>query len=98
MADNADIVPSAEEVLAKQKMMMDIENTLVSEGKAVMNSKPLWKSKIFWANIIALGVMMANQLFGVSLTVEQVMIALGGILPIVNVFFRYQAKDITGVL
>jgi hypothetical protein len=98
MTDNMDMVPSAEEVLAKQKQMQAMEDALMAEGKAIMDTKPLWKSKIFWANAIAIGVMVANQIFGVALTVEQVMIALGGILPIVSVFFRYQAKDISGIV
>jgi hypothetical protein len=85
---------------AKQKELIAIEEALKAKGMEFVdaNGKPLYKSKIFWANILALGVTVANQFFGVALNAEELTIALGAVLPAINILLRYVNKDISGVV
>jgi len=62
------------------------------------NAKPLYKSKIFWVNIVAVGVMVIQQVFGYQLSAEQMALVLGTGLPILNIFLRWLNPDISGVV
>ena len=81
---------------AKKKEIEIIETALKAKGVEIIDDKgkPLYKSKIFWANILAVGVMIGQQLFGYTVPVEELAVVLGG----VNIVLRYLNKDISGVV
>lgn len=84
--------------LEKAKLLQ-LEAALKAQGVKVIGpgAKPLYKSKIFWANIVAIGVILANQLFGVSMTEEELAVLLGAVFPLINIFLRFNGNDITSL-
>lgn len=54
-----------------------------------MNSKPVWKSKILWANLITIAVLLAQSEFGYVISPE----AQGGILAAINILLRLITKE-----
>lgn len=95
MAD--EMVISAEELAAKQAELKALEDKLFAMGKELVDTKPLWKSKIFWVNIAGLAAVVLDQFGPKYLSPDQLALVVGGLLPIVNVVFRYMNKDISGV-
>ena len=82
---------------SKKKEMELIESSLKAKGVEVVdttNAKPLYKSKTFWANMVAIGVLVVQHLWGYSVSAEEVGFVLGG----VNILLRYLNKDISGVV
>jgi hypothetical protein len=95
------VIQTAEEVTqadyeAKKKEIMDMEAAAKAKGIELVdpNGKPLYKSKIFWANVLAIGALIGQQLFGYSVNAEEVGVVLGAI----NIVLRYLNKDISGVV
>jgi hypothetical protein len=85
-----------EDYESKKKELAAMAEALKAKGLEVvgMDGKPLYKSKIFWANTVAIGVMLGQYFLGYSLSGEEVAFVLGG----VNIFLRYLNKDISGVV
>jgi len=84
-----------EDYEAKRAELQKLEEELKAKGvEFVADGKPLYKSKIFWANIIAIGAMVGQYVLGYSLSGEEVAFVLGG----VNILLRYLNKDISGVV
>jgi uncharacterized membrane protein len=54
-----------------------------------MNAKPVWKSKILWANLIAIVVLLAQSELGYEISAE----AQGGILAVINILLRLITKE-----
>jgi hypothetical protein len=80
---------------AKKAELQKLEAELKAKGvEFVADGKPLYKSKMFWANIIAIGAMAGQYVLGYSLSGEEVAFVLGG----VNILLRYLNKDISGVI
>jgi hypothetical protein len=80
---------------AKKAELQKLEAELKAKGvEFVADGKPLYKSKMFWANIIAIGAMAGQYILGYSLSGEEVAFVLGG----VNILLRYFNKDISGVI
>ena len=73
-----------------------IEAALAAKGFELVSAegKPLYKSKMFWVNIIAIGAMLGQQLLGYTIPVEEVAVVLGA----VNIVLRYLNPDISGVV
>ena len=82
-----------------KKDLEDLQAALKAKGLEFVdpNGKPLLKSKIFWANIIALAATVAQQAFGYALSPEQLALVLGIGLPVLNMFLRYLNPDISGL-
>jgi hypothetical protein len=59
--------------------------------------KPLYKSKIFWANAVALGITAAGAL-GANLSVADFAVVEGVVIPLLNIVLRYLNPDISGVM
>jgi len=51
-------------------------------------SKPIYKSKTFWVNIIAIAGIVLNSYYGIELDVETQAVMATGILAVVNVILR----------
>lgn len=80
---------------AKKAELEKMKEALEAKGQEfVADGKPLYKSKIFWANMVAIGAMAGQYLLGYSLSGEEVAFVLGG----VNIVLRYLNKDISGVV
>jgi hypothetical protein len=94
----AEEITVADYELEKAKLVQ-LEKALKAQGTVIIgpDAKPLYKSKIFWANVIAIGVMVANQVFGVELSAEEMAVVLGAVFPLVNIFLRFNNKDITSL-
>lgn len=92
MADELTI----EEYEQKRAELEAMQKELEAKGLEILspNAKPLYKSKIFWANIVALGVMLVQHIFGYAVSPEE----LGVVLGIVNIGLRYLNPDISGVV
>jgi len=52
--------------------------------------KVFWKSKTFWVNIIAAGVLTYNALTGENVNPHEVAIA---VLPYINILLRFVTKE-----
>jgi hypothetical protein len=79
---------------AKKAELAKLEEALKAKGEEfVADGKPLYKSKIFWANVLAIGAMAGQYFLGYSLSGEEVAFVLGG----VNILLRYLNKDISGI-
>jgi hypothetical protein len=80
---------------AKKAELEKLEEALEAKGVEIVDAKgkPLFRSKIFWANVIAIGAMAGQYVLGYSLSGEEVAFVLGG----VNILLRYFNKDISGV-
>jgi len=87
---------TSEEVEKKMAEIDAIKAELVAKGFEFVDDKgkPLYKSKMFWANLIAIGALVGQQFFGYSVSAEEVAFVLGG----VNILLRYMNKDISGVV
>lgn len=79
---------------AKKKELEEMKAALEAKGEEIVeDGKPLYKSKIFWANVVAIVAMAGQYVLGYSLSGEEVAFVLGG----VNILLRYLNKDISGV-
>lgn len=86
---------TTEDYEAKMAELEKLKTDLEAKGaELVADGKPLYKSKIFWANTVAIGAMVGQYLLGYSLSGEEVAFVLGG----VNILLRYLNKDISGVV
>jgi len=84
-----------EDYEAKKAELERMKTALEAKGaELVADGKPLYKSKTFWANVLAIGAMTGQYLLGYSLSGEEVAFVLGG----VNILLRYLNKDISGVV
>jgi hypothetical protein len=94
----AEQITVADYELEKAKLEL-LEKQLKEQGTVIIGpgAKPLYKSKIFWANVVAVGVMVANQVFGVELSAEELAVVLGAVFPLINIFLRFNGNDITSL-
>jgi hypothetical protein len=86
---------------AEKAELEELEAKLAAKGMKIVDigsGKPLYKSKIFWANMIAIAGMVIDQFGNQYLSPEQFALILGGALPMVNIVLRYMNKDISGVV
>lgn len=60
-----------------------------------METKTIWTSRTFWANIVALGASFATA-YGLDIGMEQQGAIVGGVMALVNIALRFDtSKKVT---
>lgn len=86
---------TAEDLAKKKAELEELTAKVIAMGKEVVDTKPLYKSKMLWVNAIAIGIMLAETYYGAGIIdVGTMTVVLGA----ANIVLRYLGKDITGVL
>ena len=61
-----------------------------------MNTKPIWQSRTFWANLVMIGGVIANHFWGIELDVESETIIVGVAMGVINLVLRLRTNTAIG--